>query len=104
MKIINETKFVVVAKADPTLSQDGKSTYYKIACLQNGQATNVSVSEEIYNEIPDGMVDAVFSTSYDDKYQSFRIDRLLRIVSVNGIKPGDSKPDPKATANAPSKG
>lgn len=63
MKIISETSFLVVGKANPTLSQDGKSTYYKIACLQNGQATNVSVSEEIYNEIPDGMVDAVFSTS-----------------------------------------
>lgn len=91
MKIISRTSLTVVAKADPTTSQDGKNTYYRVACLQNGQATNMLVPEAVYDAIPSGFVDAVFNTSYDDKYQSFRIDSIAEIISVNGAKP-DAKP------------
>ena len=93
MKIYGETKITVVGKAEPTHSQDGKSTYYRVAVMQNGQATNLSVSEDIYNSIPDGLVDVVFSTVYDDTYKSFKADRLLQIVSVNG-RPYGEKPAP----------
>lgn len=99
MKIYGETKLTVVGKAEPTHSTDGKNTYYRVAVMQRGQATNLSVSEDIYNEIPDGLVDAVFSTVYDDTYKSFKADRLLQIVSVNG-RPYDSK---TASAPAPDK-
>lgn len=98
MKILSETKFMVVGKAEPTRSLDGKSTYYRVACMQNGQATNVSVSEDIYNAIPSGIVDARFNTSYDDKYQSFRIDSIVEIISVNG-----AKPDARSSGAAPAK-
>lgn len=84
MKLYNETKITVVGKAEPTFSQDGRSTYYRVAVMQNGQATNLSVSEDIYNSIPDGFVEAVFLTVYDDTYKSFRADKLLQIVTVNG--------------------
>lgn len=84
MKIMNETKLTVVGKAEPTQSQDQKNIYYRVACLQNGQATNLMVSQEVYDSIPDGIVDVVFLTSYDDRYNSFRVDRLISIVSVNG--------------------
>lgn len=84
MKIQNETKLTVVGKAEPTKSQDGRTTYYRIACMQNGQATNLMVSQEVYEAIPDGMVDVQFATSYDDRYQSFRVERLLSILTVNG--------------------
>ena len=100
MKIFNETTLTVVGKAEPTKSQDGKSTYYRVACLQNGQATNLSVSEDIYNEIPSGIVEAKFETSYDDRYQSFRIERLMQVISVNGVR-RDSKSD--ASDKAPAK-
>ena len=103
MKISSETRFIVVGKAEPTKSQDGRSTYYRVACMQEGQATNVSVSEEIYDAIPSGIVDARFTTSYDDKYQSFRIDSLIEIISVNGVAYGtapDAKPDVKPDAKA----
>lgn len=103
MKISSETRFTVVGKAEPTKSQDGKSTYYRVACMQEGQATNVSVSEEIYHSIPAGIVDARFITSYDDKYQSFRIDALVEIISVNGAAYGSSpdvKPDARTDAKA----
>ena len=106
MKISSETRFIVVGKAEPTKSQDGKSTYYRVACMQEGQATNVSVSEEIYDAIPSGIVDARFTTSYDDKYQSFRIDALIEIISVNGVAYGtapDAKPDNKASGSTPDK-
>ena len=100
MKIFNETTLTVVGKAEPTKSQDGKSTYYRVACLQNGQATNLSVSEEIYNDIPSGIIEARFETSYDDRYQSFRIERLMQIISENGVR-RDVKA--AASANAPAK-
>lgn len=91
---MNETKVTVVGKAEPTLSQDQKNTYYRVACMQNGQATNLSVSKEVYDSIPDGLVDVLFLTSYDDKYNSFRVDRLISIVSVNGRPFDKSTPAP----------
>lgn len=97
MKIYNETKITVVGKAEPTHSQDGRSMYYRVAVMQNGQATNLSVSEDIYNSIPDGLVEVIFSTVYDDTYKSFKADRLAQIVAVNG-RPYDGK-----TAPAPDK-
>lgn len=93
MRIYNETKITVVGKADPTHSQDGKNTYFRVAVMQNGQATNLSVSEDIYNSIPDGLVEVVLSTVYDDTYKSFRADRLLQVVTVNG-RPYDGKTVP----------
>ena len=102
MKIFSKTNLTVVAKAEPTTSQDGKSTYYRVACLQNGQATNMLVPEEVYNAIPSGFVDALFNTSYDDKYTSFRIDSIAEIISVNGEKPG-MKPDTKPSGTPAAK-
>lgn len=84
MKIFNETKLTVVGKAAPTQSQDGRNTYYRIAVMQNGQATNLMVPQEAYDSIPDGLVNVLFLTAYDDRYNSFRVDRLLSIESVNG--------------------
>ena len=95
MKIYNETKITVVGKAEPTHSNDGKSTYYRVAVMQNGQATNLMVSEEVYNAIPDGLVEVLLYTSFDDKYQSFRVDRLLQIIAVNGQPYG--RPAPAST-------
>ena len=94
MKIYSETKLTVVGKAEPTYSKDGKSTYYRVAVMQNGQATNLMVSEDVYNAIPDGLVDVLFYTTYDDKYDSFRVDGLLQIVSVNGRPFEKSAPAP----------
>lgn len=84
MKIQNTTKVTVVGKAEPTSSQDGKNTYYRVAVMQNGQATNLMVSEDVYNSIPDGLVDVELRTAYDDRYNSFRVEGLLTILSVNG--------------------
>lgn len=84
MKIYSETKVTVVGKAEPTTSGDGKNTYYRVAVMQNGQATNLMVSEGVYNAIPDGLVDVIFETAFDDRYSSFRVDRLLQILTVNG--------------------
>lgn len=84
MKILNVTKVTVVGKAEPTFSQDGKNKYYRVAVVQNGQATNLPVSEDVYNSIPDGLVDVEFRTCYDDRYQSFRVDGLNAILTVNG--------------------
>lgn len=106
MKILNQTTVYVVAKAEPTKSMDQRSTYYRVAALQNGQATNLSVTEEVYRALPDGMVEVRFNTSYDDTYKSFRVDSIDEIISVNGVKPSeksDAKPDTKSSGNAPVK-
>lgn len=94
MKIYSETKITIVGKAEPTVSQDGKNKYYRVAVMQNGQATNLSVTEEIYNDIPDGLVVAVLRTAYDDKYNSFKADGLVRIETVNGQPYGKTTPAP----------
>lgn len=94
MRILSETKITVVGKAEPTMSQDGKNTYYRVAVMQNGQATNLMVSEDVYDSIPSGLVDVVFATAFDDRYNSFRVDRLLQIVSVNGQPFDKAKPAP----------
>lgn len=84
MKIYNETKITVVGKAEPTTSQDGKNTYYRVAVMQNGQATNLMVSEDVYNSIPDGLVEVQLLTAFDDRYNSFRVEKLIGILTVNG--------------------
>lgn len=84
MKVYNETKLTIVGKAEPGLGQDGKTFFYKVACMQNFQATNLSVTKEAYDLIPDGMVEGVFSTVWDDKYGSLKIDNLISILTVNG--------------------
>lgn len=94
MKILSETKLTVVGKAEPTSSLDGKNTYYRVACMQNGQATNLMVPQEVYDSIPDGFVDILFSTSFDDRYSSFRIDRILSILTANGRPFDKSSPAP----------
>lgn len=94
MKIQNETKVTVVGKAEPTQSQDGRNTYYRIACMQNGQATNLMVPQEVYDSIPDGLVDVQFATSFDDRYNNFRVERLLAILTVNGRPFEKSTPAP----------
>lgn len=94
MKIQNETKITVVGKAEPTLSADGKNTYYRIACMQNGQATNLMVPQEVYDAIPEGLVEVHFATSFDDRYNNFRVDRLLSILTVNGRPFEKSTPAP----------
>lgn len=92
MKIYNETKIMVVGKAEPTNSADGRNTYYRVAVMQNGQATNLMVSEDVYNAIPDGLIDVRLLTAFDDRYNSFRVEKLLEIMTVNG------RPFEKATA------
>lgn len=85
MKIYNETKITVVGKAEPTTSQDGKNTYHRVAVMQNGQATNLMVSEDVYNTIPDNaLVEVRLLTAFDDRYSSFRVEKLLEIMTVNG--------------------
>lgn len=84
MKIYNETKLTIVGKAEPGLGQDGKTLFYKVACMQNMQATNLSITKEAYEAIPDGMVEGVFVTVWDDKYGSLKIDRLSSIQMING--------------------
>lgn len=99
MKIWSETKLTVVGKAEPTTSQDGKNTYYRLAVMQNGLATNLLVSEDVYNTVPDGLVDVRLRTFYDDQYKNLRVDSLLEIISVNG-RPFEKAP---AAGTAPEK-
>lgn len=103
MKISTQVTLSVVAKTEPTKSQDGKTTYYRLACLQNGQATNLScTTDEVYNAVPDGFAEVRFNALFDDKYGTLKLDGVNEIISVNGIKP-DVKPDNKASGSTPDK-
>lgn len=98
---MNETKFTVVGKAEPTVSKDGNTTYYRLAVMQNGQATNLMVPEEMYHSVPDGLVEVSCLTSFDDRYDRFRVESLISILSVNGRpfeKAGTASPAPEKAA------
>lgn len=91
MKIVNMTELLVVGKAEPSKSRDGQNTYYRIACVQNGQACNLSVPQEVYDLIPDGQAKTFkFITTFDDKYNSFRVDGFY--------SQPEAKPAPAAAA------
>ena len=100
MKIYSETKLVVVGKAEPNLGQDGKTLFYKIACMQDGQATNLSTTKEVYDAIPDGMVEILFSTAFDDNYKSLKAVGIISILTVNGRPFEKSTPTPAGGKDA----
>lgn len=111
MKLLTQVTLSVMAKTEPTRSQDGKTLYYRLACLQNGQATNLScTTDEVYNAVPDGFVEARFNALYDDEYGTLKIDSIDEIIYVNGVAYGaapdvkpDVKPDTKTSGSSPDK-
>lgn len=75
MKLVSTTKLMVMTKTS-TPSADGTKTYYKLGVVNNSECGMVSCSREIYESVSIGKT-YDFECVYDDKYNSFRLDRLL---------------------------
>ena len=71
MIITSEGKARVLAK-NSQLGRDGKTMYYNLAVLVNGEAGNISCTEEAFNNAVEDTVNAI-TFVYNDQYKYFRI-------------------------------
>ncbi|MCM1047373.1 MAG: hypothetical protein NC433_02980 [Clostridiales bacterium] len=71
MIITSEGKVKVLAK-NSQLGRDGKTTYYNLAVLVNGEAGNISCTEEAFNNAVEDTINAI-TFVYNDQYKYFRI-------------------------------
>ncbi len=90
MTITANAKVLVISK-NKTPSRDGKTTYYNLAVMQNGQAGNISCTEEVYDRVAE-MKETEINLTYNDEYKS------LRITGAGMISPYGDKAETKATA------
>lgn len=101
MNIKSNGKVLVLAK-NSRESSDGKQKYYNLAILIDGEAGNISCSEDAYNKAVLNTLNGVIYV-YNEKYQTFRIVDIVPESSIldytqqnaSSDKP-DAKPDPKA--------
>lgn len=103
MNIRSNGKVLVLAKnSNERGNGRDKQTYYNLAILVDGEAGNISCSEDAYNKAVLNTLNGVVY-AYNDKYQTFRIIDIVPESSVPDYaqqttpsdKP-DAKPDPKA--------
>ncbi len=90
MTITANAKVLVISKNE-TPSRDGKTTYYNLAVMQNGQAGNISCTEEVYDRAVE-MKETEINLTYNDEYKS------LRIIGVGMATPYGDKAETKAPA------
>ncbi|MCM1234554.1 MAG: hypothetical protein NC489_31010 [Ruminococcus flavefaciens] len=111
MNIKSNGKILVLAKnaIDRGEGRD-RTTYYNFAILIDGEAGNISCTEEAYDKAVINTLNGVVY-AYNDKYKTFRIVDIVPESSVldhanqnasSDAKP-DAKPDPKADKPASSK-
>lgn len=89
MTIQSNGKVMILAK-NSRPSQDGRQTFYNFAIMIDGEAGNVSCTEEAYGKAATGVLNGVVY-AFNDKYKSFRIVDIVPESSVPGN--ADSKPD-----------
>ncbi len=91
MTITANAKVLVISKNE-TPSRDGKDTYYNLAIMQNGQAGNVSCTDEVY-ELAVEMKETEVNLTYNDEY------KRIRITGIGMITPhGSDRAETKAPA------
>lgn len=106
MNIRSNGKVMVLAK-NSRESGDGRNrqTYYNLAILIDGEAGNISCSEDAYNKAVVGSINGVVY-AYNEKYNSFRIIDIVPESSVPDYTQqvtSSDKPDPKADNPAKTK-
>lgn len=99
MNIQSQGKVMVLAKN--VREGEKRQLYYNLAILTDGQAGNISCTEEAYDKaVINAQNDVVFA--YNDQYKSLRIVNIIPApyvpeASDNGTGPApDTKPDDKA--------
>lgn len=71
MVITSEGKARVLAK-NSEMGKDGKTTYYNLAVLINGEAGNINCTLDAYESAVEDAVN-VLTYTYNSQYQYFRI-------------------------------
>ncbi len=91
MTITANARVLVISKNE-TPSRDGKTTYYNLAVMQNGQAGNISCTEEVYDRAVE-MKETEINLTYNDEYKS------LRIIGIGMVTPhGSDRAETKTPA------
>lgn len=99
MKIQSTAKLQIIAKGEPTKSQDGKTLYYKVTVLQGAEAGQLSVSEELYNLLEIGKTMSLV-VEYNDQYKSFKVVNIdYNATAVS--HPATTVPAPDSPTSAP---
>jgi hypothetical protein len=88
MKINAVADLTILAKCEPTKSQDGKNTYYKLTYFQGVEAGQLSCSEYVYNNCTVGkpskyLVEYGDTATNNGSYKSFRIVGIAENVSAS---------------------
>ncbi len=89
MTLTFNAKMLVISKNE-NQSRDGKSMYYNLAVVQDGQAGNISCTKEVYESILELMKEAELLLTYNDEYKSLRITGIsmsLPAPKLSGEKP-----------------
>ena len=89
MTLTFNAKMLVISKNENE-SRDGKSMYYNLAVVQNGQAGNISCTKEVYDLINELMREVELQLTYNDEYKSLRITGVAGELSAP--KPSGEKP------------
>lgn len=98
MTVQSNGKVMVLAKN--VREGSNRQMYYNLAILVDGQAGNISCTEEAYNNAVTGMENGVVY-AYNDQYKSFRIVEIVPESSVPDNRPAnrpgasDAKPSGK---------
>ena len=93
MNIRSNGKVLVLAK-NSRESGDGRNrqTYYNLAILIDGEAGNISCSEDAYNKAVLNTLNGVVY-AYNDQYKSFRIVDIVPESSVPDYTQQNASPD-----------
>ncbi|MCL2717160.1 MAG: hypothetical protein FWE14_00035 [Lachnospiraceae bacterium] len=72
MNVTVSAKISVVTKPEPTLSKDGKSTFYKIGIISGSEVGMLNCSEDVFNKVEPGKEFEVLG-HYSTDYKSLRL-------------------------------
>ncbi len=89
MTLTATAKMMVISKNERE-SRDGKTKYYNLAVVQDGQAGNISCTEEVYDLINELMKEVELQLTYNDEYKSLRITGIS--MALPAPKPSGEKP------------
>ncbi len=89
MTLTANAKMMVISKNERE-SRDGKTKYYNLAVVQDGQAGNISCTGEVYDLANELMKEADLLLTYNDEYKSLRITGIN--LASSAPKPSGEKP------------
>lgn len=98
MTIQSNGKILVLARNE-RISRDGKSKFYNLAIMINGEAGNIGCTEDAYNKAVTGKENGVVY-AFNEQYKSFRIIDIVPESSVPDYATAGTNTDTKADVKA----